>query len=439
MSKYFDIELEQSILLACIENNENIDIAASIIKPSDFSYRLHADIFEFVLNKRRLRESVDLKLVKISFASAKDSFWTALEQQNSFIEVDEYSKMLRNLSVKDQLNSLMNTSTQELSSVQDSIDYTHNLNAKIYSLVSGVSDNTLKSSRTAVNEFYEELNRVSKIIDKDVIGVDTGFSLLNHYTKGFKAGELIILAARPGMGKTTFALNILLNALKKDVGVVFYSLETEAYKIMAKLIAQDTGIGLQNILTGDRLTEDEINNMQMSANMLSEKTLYIYDKGNLNIEFLRSSLRRLKEEHNNIGLCVLDYIQLMNSLNTRADRHIQVSEISRGLKLLALELKIPILALSQVNRSVDSRMNKKLMLSDIRESGSIEQDADLILFINKADDDPTILAERHAILDIAKNRSGELKEIHFDFKASKAKFLQLEFRKDNEPSETEEF
>ncbi|MBT0878530.1 AAA family ATPase [Campylobacter sp. 2018MI01] len=438
MSKYFDIELEQSILLACIENNENIDIAASIIKPSDFSYRLHADIFEFILNKRRLRESVDLKLVKISFASAKDSFWTALEQQNSFIEVDEYSKMLRNLSVKDQLNSLMNTSTQELSSVQDSIDYTHNLNAKIYSLVSGVSDNTLKSSRTAVNEFYEELNRVSKIIDKDVIGVDTGFSLLNHYTKGFKAGELIILAARPGMGKTTFALNILLNALKKDVGVVFYSLETEAYKIMAKLIAQDTGIGLQNILTGDRLTEDEINNMQMSANMLSEKTLYIYDKGNLNIEFLRSSLRRLKEEHNNIGLCVLDYIQLMNSLNTRADRHIQVSEISRGLKLLALELKIPILALSQVNRSVDSRMNKKLMLSDIRESGSIEQDADLILFINKADDDPTILAERHAILDIAKNRSGELKEIHFDFKASKAKFLQLEFRKDNEPSETEE-
>lgn len=438
MSKYFDIELEQSILLACIENNENIDIAASIIKPSDFSYRLHADIFEFILNKRRLRESVDLKLVKISFASAKDSFWTALEQQNSFIEVDEYSKMLRNLSVKDQLNSLMNTSTQELSSVQDSIDYTHNLNAKIYSLVSGVSDNTLKSSRTAVNEFYEELNRVSKIIDKDVIGVDTGFSLLNHYTKGFKAGELIILAARPGMGKTTFALNILLNALKKDVGVVFYSLETEAYKIMAKLIAQDTGIGLQNILTGDKLTEDEINNMQMSANMLSEKTLYIYDKGNLNIEFLRSSLRRLKEEHNNIGLCVLDYIQLMNSLNTRADRHIQVSEISRGLKLLALELKIPILALSQVNRSVDSRMNKKLMLSDIRESGSIEQDADLILFINKADDDPTILAERHAILDIAKNRSGELKEIHFDFKASKAKFLQLEFRKDNEPSETEE-
>ena len=439
MSKYFDIELEQSILLACIENNENIDIAASIIKPSDFSYRLHTDIFEFILNKRRLRESVDLKLVKISFASAKDSFWTALEQQNSFIEVDEYSKMLRNLSVKDQLNSLMNTSTQELSSVQDSIDYTHNLNAKIYSLVSGVSDNTLKSSRTAVNEFYEELNRVSKIIDKDVIGVDTGFSLLNHYTKGFKAGELIILAARPGMGKTTFALNILLNALKKDVGVVFYSLETEAYKIMAKLIAQDTGIGLQNILTGDRLTEDEINNMQMSANMLSEKTLYIYDKGNLNIEFLRSSLRRLKEEHNNIGLCVLDYIQLMNSLNTRADRHIQVSEISRGLKLLALELKIPILALSQVNRSVDSRMNKKLMLSDIRESGSIEQDADLILFINKAEDDPTILAERHAILDIAKNRSGELKEIHFDFKASKAKFLQLEFRKDNEPSETEEF
>lgn len=385
MSKYFDIELEQSLLLACIEINENIDIAASIIKSSDFSNRLNGDIFEFIVNKRRLRESVDLKQLKIVFPNAKDMFWAELEQQNWSIDVESYSKMLRDLSVKDQLNSLMQTTMNELVSVQDSIDYTHNLNAKIYSLISGVKNNSLKSSRMAVSEFYEELNRVSKILDKNVIGVDTGFSLLNHYTKGFKAGELIILAARPGMGKTTFALNILLHALKKDVGVVFYSLETEAHKIMAKLIAQDTGISLGSITKGE-LTQDELENVQMSANMLSESTLYIYDQGDLNIEFLRSSLRRLKEEHSNIGLCVLDYIQLMNSLNTRVDRHIQVSEISRGLKLLALELKIPILALSQVNRSVDSRTNKKLILSDIRESGSIEQDADLILFINQVVD-----------------------------------------------------
>ena len=436
MSKYFDIELEQSLLLACIEINENIDIAASIIKPSDFSNRLNGDIFEFIVNKRRLRESVDLKQLKIVFPNAKDMFWAELEQQNWSIDVESYSKMLRDLSVKDQLNSLMQTTMNELVSVQDSIDYTHNLNAKIYSLISGVKNNSLKSSRMAVSEFYEELNRVSKILDKNVIGVDTGFSLLNHYTKGFKAGELIILAARPGMGKTTFALNILLHALKKDVGVVFYSLETEAHKIMAKLIAQDTGISLGSITKGE-LTQDELENVQMSANMLSESTLYIYDQGDLNIEFLRSSLRRLKEEHSNIGLCVLDYIQLMNSLNTRVDRHIQVSEISRGLKLLALELKIPILALSQVNRSVDSRTNKKLILSDIRESGSIEQDADLILFINQVVDNPIPTAERHAILDIAKNRSGELKEIHFDFKTSKAKFAQIEFN--NQPSETEEF
>ncbi|WP_267523203.1 DnaB-like helicase C-terminal domain-containing protein [Campylobacter sp. MG1] len=428
MSKYFDIELEQSILLACIENNENIDIAASIIKPSDFSYRLHADIFEFILNKRRLRESVDLKQLKIVFNNAKENFWSTLENQNSLIDVDSYSKTLRNLSLKDKLNSLMQVTTSELSSVDDSIKYTHDLNAKIYSLVSGVNDKNLKNSITAINEFYEELNRVSKLIDRDIVGIDTGFETLNKYTKGFKSGELIILAARPGMGKTTFALNILLHSLKRDVGVVFYSLETEAHKIMAKLISQDTGIPLQSLLTA-RLDGD-MEKMQHSANFLSEKTLYIYDNGNLNIEFLRSSLRRLKEEHTNIGLCIIDYIQLMNSLNTRADRHVQVSEISRGLKLLALELKLPILALSQVNRSVDSRQNKRLILSDIRESGSIEQDADLILFINQSDEnydrENNINAEKHMILEIAKNRSGGLGDIHFDFQISKARFTKLD-------------
>lgn len=429
MSKYFDIELEQSILLACIENNDNIDIAANIIKPIDFSNKFYSDIFEFLLNKRRLRENVDLKLVKIAFANINDNLLNALEFQNSFVGVDEYSKMLRNLSIKDKLYALMQVSSQELSSVEDSIQYTHDLNSKIYNLVSGVNDKKLKNSKTAINEFYSELNRVAALLDKSVIGIDTGFEQLNNYTKGFKAGELIILAARPGVGKTTFALNILLHSLKRDVGVVFYSLETEAHKIMAKLISQDTGISLQELLTA-QLELGDMENMQHSAEFLSQKTLFIYDYGDLNIEFLRSSLRKLKEEHNNIGLCIVDYIQLMNSLNTRLDRHLQVSEISRGLKLLALELKIPILALSQVNRSVDSRTNKRLILSDIRESGSIEQDADLILFINRASEEydkaNNIHAEQHVILEIAKNRSGSLGEIHFDFQLSKARFSRLD-------------
>lgn len=436
MSKFSDLELELCILLACIENNNHIDTVAGIIKGSDFSYSLHGEIFEYILNKKRLRESVDLKLVQLAFPKAKDSFWEELKIQNSMIEVEDYAKKLRDLSVKEQLSALLQTSNSELLSVDDSINYTHNLNAKIYSLISGVKDNSLKSARTSVNEFLAEINRAARILDKDVLGVDTGFSMLNYYTKGFKAGELIVLAARPGMGKTTFALNIILNNIKKDVGVVFYSLETEAYKIIAKLIAQDTSIGLQDILSGEALTSEDSMRLQASANEISEKTLFLYDKGDLNIEILRSSLRRLKEENENIGLCVVDYIQLMSSLNTRAERHIQVSEISRGLKLLAMELKIPILALSQVNRSVDSRTNKKLILSDIRESGSIEQDADLILFINKGEN-PEIIAERYAILDIAKNRSGDLKEIHLDFQASKSKFVQIEFQK--EPVSTEEF
>ena len=437
MSKFFDIDLEQSVLLACIENNDNVDLISSIIRSSDFSYKLHGDIYEHLLNKRRMRESVDLKQIKIVFANAKDNFWQSLEQQNSFIDVESYAKMIRDLSIKDRLYSLMQNTTSELKDVQDSIDYTHNLNAKIYNLVSGVNDNSLKSSKVAISEFYEELSRVDKIINKDIIGIDTGFSLLNKYTKGFKSGELIVLAARPGMGKTTLALNIILHNLLNDVGIVLYSLETKAHLVMAKLISQNTSISLESIMTGD-LIKSEFEQIQDSANMLSEKTLFIHDNGGLNIEFLRSSLRRLKEENPNIGLCVIDYIQLMTSLNNRLDRHLQVSEFSRGLKLLALELKIPILALSQVNRQVDTRTGdkKKLVLSDIRESGSIEQDADMVLFINEGKQNPELMVESYAILDIAKNRSGELKSIHLDFQKSKAKFVQIEFAK-GEP-ETEE-
>lgn len=440
MSKFYDVDLEQSLLLACIENNDNIDLAANIIRPNDFSYPLHGNIFDFLVNKRRLKESVDLKQVKLSFPNATDNFWTSLSQQNSFIDVDSYAKSLRDLSIKDNLYSLMKTTSTELVDVLDSIEYTHELNAKIYNLVSGVSDNSLKSSKTAISEYFEELNRIAKLINKDIIGVDTGYSLLNYHTKGFKAGELIILGARPGMGKTTLALNILLHAIKNNVGVAFYSLETEAFKVMAKLIAQDTGLPLQSVISGTNLTSSEFDDIQNCANMLSEKTLYIYDKGSLTIEFLRSSLRRLKEEHPNIELCIVDYLQLMSS-NLRADRHVQVSEISRGLKLLALELKIAILALSQVNRQVDSRSGekRKLMLSDLRESGSIEQDADLVLFINNSDDED-VTAERKVTLDIAKNRSGGFAEIHFNFEASKARFSQIDFSSTNTqaPVQTEE-
>ncbi|MBZ7987717.1 DnaB-like helicase C-terminal domain-containing protein [Campylobacter canadensis] len=437
MSKFSDIELEQSILLACVYNNEHIDTAASILKESDFALSLNARIFTFLKNKRRLGENTDLKQLKLNFLDIKDDFWNEFEIKNSMINVLDYCKTLKDLSIKDQLNALLSTTLGELANTQNTVEFTNSLSARIYNILSGVSNTSLKSASVAISEFYEELARVSSLIDKNIIGVDTGFSELNRLTKGFKAGELIILAARPGVGKTTFALNLALNALKKDCGVVFYSLETEAYKIMTKLISSHSSILLQDIITA-QLDDIQQVELQESANYLSSKTFFTFDRGELNIEILRSSLRRLKEENPQISLCIIDYIQLMTSLNVNAPRHIQVSEISRGLKLLALELKIPILALSQVNRGVDSRTDKKLFLSDIRESGSIEQDADAIMFLyetqSKEENSEQSSSSRKITLDIAKNRSGDLKQMFLEFDAAKSRFRQIQF--DNSPQNT---
>jgi replicative DNA helicase len=234
-----------------------------------------------------------------------------------------------------------------------------------------------------VKSTIEHIHEMKKRGNSGVVGVDTGYGELNDLTTGFGEGDLIIIAARPAMGKTAFTLNLAQKALDDGRGVAIFSLEMPAEQLMMRMLSAKTSIPLQKLRVGD-MDDDEWTRLTAASDEMAGQKLFVDDDGMLNIHQLRSKLRKLKSQHDEISLCVIDYLQLMNGSGGK-DRHLEVSEISRGLKLLARELSIPIIALSQLNRGLEARNDKRPMLSDIRESGSIEQDADMIMFVYRDD------------------------------------------------------
>jgi replicative DNA helicase len=217
-----------------------------------------------------------------------------------------------------------------------------------------------------------------------LIGETTGFESLDRRTTGFNGGDLVIIAARPAMGKTAFVLNMALENVEQNKGVIFFSLEMPAEQLMLRMLSIKTSIPLQDLRKGN-LTDEQWSHLSDAIDDLSNKKLFVDDSGSVNINQLRARVRKLaSREENSISLVVIDYIGLMNATGNK-DRHLEVQEISRGLKMLAREMNIPVVALSQLNRGLESRPDKRPMLSDLRESGAIEQDADIIMFVYRDD------------------------------------------------------
>lgn len=254
-----------------------------------------------------------------------------------------------------------------------------------------ISKNNMEKDFVSITEVLKDtFERISQLHDNDVEfrGVPTGFIDLDNILGGLHSSDLLILAARPSMGKTSLALELIKHvAVVQKVGVAFFSLEMSKDQLVDKLVSSTSGVSLGKIRSG-HLSDDPANNefirLGQAIGQLDQAPIWIDDNGALNILELRTKARRLKSKYN-VGLIVIDYLQLMSGKNTNysGNRVQEVSDISRGLKMLAKELQIPILALSQLSRSVDSREDKRPMLSDLRESGSIEQDADIVMFIHR--------------------------------------------------------
>ena len=254
---------------------------------------------------------------------------------------------------------------------------------KLYQITADNSNKEFRDSPEMTHATLEHILEMKKRGNAGVVGLNTGFAELNRLTTGFGDGDLIIVAARPAMGKTALTLNLAQQVLDDNKGVAIFSLEMPAEQLMLRMLSAKTSIPLQKMKVGD-MSDDEWSRLNSAADTMSGKKLFVDDNGNVTIHNVRSKLRKLKTQHPEIALCVIDYLQLMTGTGNK-DRHQEVSDISRGLKLLARELEMPIIALSQLNRGVENRNDKRPMMSDIRESGAIEQDADLIMFVYRDD------------------------------------------------------
>ncbi|EHO9375702.1 replicative DNA helicase [Campylobacter upsaliensis] len=443
--EHYDLDLERMILSSCLLGGGEVyaNIAGDI-EIKDFSLKAHQDIFKAIVSCVNAGEPIGLSFLK-KYGKLDEQILNEIVATPSMINISAYAKELREKSIKRQLLSFAHLLPSRISANRAVSEISDELSKDIFTIISRVNSADIKNVNEVLGELLEEFKRQKSLENKHIIGLESGFSELDDKTKGFKGGELIIVAARPGMGKTTLCLNFIDNVLRQNKGVVMFSLEMPGIQIMQRLLASKTSIPLQKIITAD-LNDDEWDRVSDACNYYAKTQFFLYDSGYASITDIRAILRRLKAQEDDISLCVVDYIGLMMSHSNFSDRHLQVSEISRGLKLLARELDMPIIALSQLNRSLENRSNKRPMLSDLRESGAIEQDADTILFVyrdevyreqeekereNKAKAEgkeyhPNFMPnprQENAEIIIGKNRNGPVGTTEVEFQKENSRFV----------------
>ena len=309
----------------------------------------------------------------------------------------------------------------------------NDLENKLFSLTSEIKPQKLSSSAELLNDIFFELK--TKSLDPKLSGIASGFYDLDSLTQGFQKSDLIIIAGRPSMGKTALGLNIASNIIKSSkLPVLFFSLEMSKEQIMYRLLAMETNLNQMKLKTG-KLSKNDWLKLNKIIKILAKFPLFIDDTFDLSIQDIRSKIKTIIFEQNQIGLIIIDYIQLMqNSKLKTANRVQELSQITRSLKTIAREFNVPIIGLSQLSRNVENRIDKKPILSDLRESGSIEQDADLVLMLyqNKLQtshqnhNSENIKNNNIVELIIAKHRNGPIGNVKLKFDEQHTKFYNLE-------------
>ncbi len=383
----YNLAFERSILSSIIFEPTQFDDLETILKEDDFYLPAHKDIYKAIAALVHRDEPIDEEFIKKELSHKKkfdEAVMLDILSANPISNTAAYVNEVKDKALKRHLLTLTSeikrvTLEEELpsSEVVDMVE------KKLYEITQDSQTSDFKDADRVTTDTMSYIAEMKARGNTVLVGVDTGFEELNKMTTGFGKGDLVILAARPAMGKTSFALNIVQNLLDKGKGVAFFSLEMPAEQLMLRLLSIKTSIGLQKLRVGD-LNDDQWSRLNSAVEQMQHAKLFVDDHGSLNINQLRSKLRKLKGKHPEIELCVVDYIQIMSGTGNK-DRHLEVSEMSRGLKMLARELEMPIVALSQLNRGLEARNDKRPMLSDIRESGSIEQDADIIMFVYRDD------------------------------------------------------
>ncbi len=383
----YSLNIERAVLSSILFNPELIEDVLGIIKPTDFYLFAHQKIFEVMEQLNQADLPIDEEFIKkrVSSKDVDESIIIEILSSNPTPNIIEYVSEIKDGAVKRELATLATdihkVTVEEELPAPEAVDF---IQGKLYKITTDSSSSELKNMQTITSDTAAHMKRMKEQGTGHLIGETTGFDALDIKTTGFNEGDLVIIAARPAMGKTSFVLNTALANIENNAGVIFFSLEMPAEQLMIRLLASKTSIPLQNLRKGD-LNDAQWSTVTTAMEDLNTKKLFVDDNGSVNINQLRARVRKIAgNKENNIKMVIIDYLQLMQGTSGK-DRHLEVSEISRGLKMLAREMNLPVLALSQLNRGLENRPDKRPMLSDIRESGSIEQDADIIMFVYRDD------------------------------------------------------
>ena len=423
-------ELERAVLGGLMLETERYDNVRLVISHADFQGKDHQSIFESMgdlvnagkpLDPITVADRLDSKNL-LTRAGGKNYLIELASSSPSAANLETYAELIRQKSISRKLMKINSEIAELIVNPQgkDASGLLDEAESKIFSL-NDEAERTSTNIQTLENLIEKSIDRLNELSQSgsSLIGFSSGFKDLNKQTQGLQRGDLIVVAGRPSMGKTSFAMNIAENfLLNEDVkgGVLVFSLEMPGESLTTRLLASHAKINQQNVRSAS-LSNEELKRFMDSSSKLRELPLYIDDSSLLSPMELRARARRVsRQEEHGLSLIVVDYLQLMQLPGSTENRVNQISEISRSLKALAKELNVPVIALSQLNRAVEQRPNKRPMMADLRDSGAIEQDADLILFIYRDEvyNEDSEEGNKAEII-IGKQRNGPIGTVNLSF------------------------
>lgn len=434
-----NLEAETSVLGSLMLDKDAVIKIADLLKVGDFYKDAHNIIYETMLTLYEEREPIDVLSLankleekgKLENVGGSNYLASLVNSVPSASNVVHYAKVVQK---KVLLRRLISSASDIVELGYDESEDIQKLLDQAEQKIFAISQNYIKQDFIPIKSILEvAFNRIDELhkSDNTFRGVQTHFPDLDNILAGLQKSDLIILAARPSVGKTSLALDIARQVgVHSKVPVGIFSLEMGSDQLVDRMIASQAGVDLWKLRTGKLSSEGPDNDFERISDamgVLSEASIFIDDSGSLNIMEMRTMARRLQAEHN-LGLIIVDYLQLMEGRSSKGDNRVQeISEISRGLKQLARELNIPVIALSQLSRAVESRPDQIPKLSDLRESGSIEQDADVVLFLYREDRvKPDTPNKNIADIIIAKHRNGPVGKVQLFFDDNSAAFRSLE-------------
>ena len=425
---------EKRILSCLIINSEIVEFTIETLPIEAFYFKNHEQIYKAIIFMYKYQLSIDIFslttfLQENALLKEIGGIGVLLELMNeipNLFDLEEYIRLVKDKFLRRSLikfgYKIINISYITNIPLEKILEQLEN---ELLSLTSETTNISISSSAELLNKIFLKLKE--QFLNPSFLGLPSGFSTLDLLTQGFQKSELIILAGRPSIGKTALSLNIILNILKiSKLPIVFFSLEMSKEQIMYRILSSESGIS-QTRLKNGQLYKNDWTKFNKTIKLLSKLPLFIDDSPNLSVQEIRSKIKQILMKQNNIGLVVIDYLQLIQTLNINKENRVQeISTITRLLKSLAREFNIPIIALSQLNRNVENRMDQKPTLSDLRESGSIEQDSDLVLLIYAIKSLSSFKSSDSLIeLIIAKHRNGPIGIVQLEFDKEHIKFTEL--------------